>query len=107
MIVNISIKYSDVISGNPYPSIFWQHNTKDVEYDERIIKMADDSIMISGARMSDVGSWMVTANNDLGKVVRKQMIQVMDRDDSEKKAIRSKLSIKGKVRLSRFFGTYK
>ena len=66
-------EYSDVISGNPYPSIFWQHNTKDVEYDERIIKMVDDSIMISEARMSDVGSWMVTANNDLGKVVRKQI----------------------------------
>ena len=35
--------------------------------------MPDDSIMISEARMSDVGSWMVTANNDLGKVVRKQI----------------------------------
>lgn len=41
------------------------------------------------------------------KVVRKQMIQLMDRDDTEKNAIRSKLSIKGKVRLSRFLGTYK
>merc|ERR1719510_1348183 len=33
------------------------------------------------------------------KVVRKQMIQFMDRVDAEKKAIRSQLSIKGKVRL--------
>ena len=60
-------------SGNPYPSIFWQHNTNDVEYDERIVQLEDNSIMITAARMSDAGSWMVTANNNLGKVVRKQI----------------------------------
>ena len=60
-------------SGNPYPSIFWQHSTEDVEYDERIVLMADNSIKIAAAVMSDAGSWMVTANNDLGKVVRKQI----------------------------------
>ena len=60
-------------SGNPYPSIFWQHSTEDVEYDERIVLMADNSLKITAAAMSDAGSWMVTANNDLGKVVRKQI----------------------------------
>ena len=60
-------------SGNPYPSIFWQHNTEDVEFDERIVLLDDNSIKISGALMEDAGSWMVTANNDLGKVVRKQI----------------------------------
>ena len=61
------------VSGNPYPSIFWQHSTEDVEYDDRIVLMADNSIKITAAVMSDAGSWMVTANNDLGKVVRKQI----------------------------------
>ena len=61
------------VSGNPYPSIFWQHSTEDVEYDDRIVLMADNSIKITSALMSDAGSWMVTANNDLGKVVRKQI----------------------------------
>ena len=64
---------SVLCSGNPYPSIFWQHSTEDVEYDERIVLMADNSIKITAAAMSDAGSWMVTANNDLGKVVRKQI----------------------------------
>ena len=44
-----------------------------MEYDERIVKTEDNSIRISGVRMSDAGSWMVTANNDLGPVVRKQI----------------------------------
>ena len=42
-------------------------------YDERIVLMTDNSIKITSALMSDAGSWMVTANNDLGKVVRKQI----------------------------------
>ena len=41
------------------------------------------------------------------KVVRRQMLHVMERDDEEKKSIRTKLSVTGKVRLGRFFGTYK
>ena len=43
----------------------------------------------------------------LVKVVRRQMLHVMERDDEEKKSIRTKLSVTGKVRLGRFFGTYK
>ena len=41
------------------------------------------------------------------KVVRRQMLHVMEREDEEKKSIRTKLNVTGKVRLGRFFGTYK
>ena len=84
-------------SGNPYPSIFWQHNTEDVEYDERIVLMADNSIKIIAAAMSDAGSWMVTANNDLGKVVRKQISVTVYPSSVPIQVIRLSLSLTNKV----------
>jgi len=61
------------VSGNPYPDIFWQHNTGDVSYGERVVKSSDNSVLITQVMMADAGTWMVTANNGLGKVVRKQI----------------------------------
>jgi len=61
------------VSGNPYPDIFWQHNTGDVEYNERVMKSSDNSVLITKVSMEDAGTWMVTANNGLGKLVRKQI----------------------------------
>lgn len=61
------------VSGNPYPDIFWQHNTADVIYGDRVVKSTDNSILITQVQMEDAGTWMVTANNGFGKVVRKQI----------------------------------
>jgi len=61
------------VSGNPYPDIFWQHNTENVILGDRVVMSNDNSILITRVMMGDAGSWMVTANNGLGKVVRKQI----------------------------------
>lgn len=61
------------VSGNPYPDIFWQHNTGDVSYGDRVVKTSDNSVLITQVMMADAGTWMVTANNGLGKIVRKQI----------------------------------
>lgn len=61
------------LSGNPYPEIYWQHNTVDVGSEDRITIKPDKSLLITRVNMEDSGTWMVTADNGLGKVVRKQI----------------------------------
>ena len=61
-------------SGRPYPHVFWQHNNQEVVFDERVIKLQDNSIVIANFSQEDTGSWMVTAHNNIGNTVRKQII---------------------------------
>ena len=55
------------------PSVFWQKDNAEVAYDERVSKLADNSILIKHFEPRDSGSWMVTAYNSVGKIARKQI----------------------------------
>lgn len=60
-------------SGNPFPDISWQHNGEDVVWGDRLLPLQDHSVMITNVQFGDEGTWMVTANNGLGQVVRKRI----------------------------------
>ena len=53
--------------------MFWQKDNAEVAYDERVSKLADNSILIKHFEPRDSGSWMVTAYNSVGKIARKQI----------------------------------
>jgi len=61
------------VEGNPFPEIEWQHDAEAVEVGEKYILREDRSLVISSVTMEEAGSWMVLANNGLGKVARKQI----------------------------------
>jgi len=59
--------------GNPFPNIEWQHDSQPVQIGEKYSLREDRSLLISGVTLEDAGSWMVLADNGLGKVARKQI----------------------------------
>ena len=63
-----------VISGKPYPSVFWQKDGVDLTFNQSLSKLPDHSIVIKNFSSSHIGNWMVTAHNNVGKLIRRQII---------------------------------
>ena len=53
--------------------MFWQHNARKVILNDSIILLTDSSINILNISEHHLGSWMVTADNGVGNVARKQI----------------------------------
>ena len=71
-------KFQVLVEANPHPTIGWQFNGEDMEFEDsssssRITSFGNGSLVIRDAILSDSGVYTVLADNGIGSVARLQV----------------------------------
>ena len=86
--------------------MFWQKDGVDLTFNQSLSKLPDHSIVIKNFSSSHIGNWMVTAHNNVGKLIRRQIILEVKQEELPLKVSITNLAklFKQKLRIRSIFG---
>ena len=84
--------------------MFWQKDGVDVTFNLSLSEGPDNSIVIKNFSSHHIGSWMVTAHNNVGKLARRQIVLGVKQEIPPLKVKKVTLEYRNVIKFRSIFG---